>query len=63
MKNDIYPPIYKGVYMPSMPRIPGKGKQIAFKILGVPAPLASKKSKEQKAINRRLWFEETSRVR
>jgi hypothetical protein len=49
--------------MPSMPRIPGKGVRIAFKILGVPANIASKKSKEQREINRRLWFEETSRVR
>ena len=63
MRNDIYKTPYKGVYMPSMPRLPGKGTKIAFKILGVPANIASKKTKEQKAINRRLWFEETSRVR
>lgn len=63
MRNDLYKPIYKGGYMPAMPRIPGKGPKIAFKILGVPAPLASKKTKEQKEINRRLLFEETWRAR
>jgi hypothetical protein len=49
--------------MPSMPRIPGKGVTIAFKILGVPANIASKRTKKQKEINKRLWFEETTRVR
>lgn len=63
MVNDIYKSSYRGVYMPSMPRIPGKGPKIAFKILGIPANIAAKKTKEQKFINRRLWFEETSRVR
>lgn len=61
--NSFYKPVYHGVYMPSMPRIPGKGPKIAFKILGIPANIAAKKTKEQKFINRRLWFEETSRVR
>ncbi len=46
-----------------MPRIPGKGKKLAYKILGVPANIASKKTKVQKRINKRLLFEETSRVR
>lgn len=49
--------------MPSMPRMPGKGAKIAYKILGKPANIAFKRNKEQKFINRRLWFEETSRVR
>ena len=49
--------------MPSMPRMPGKGAKISYKILGIPANIAAKKTKEQKFINRRLWFEETSRVR
>ena len=49
--------------MLSMPRIKGKGTKIAFKILGVPANIADKKSVAQKKINDRLLFEETSRVR
>ena len=61
--NTIYISPYGRKPMPSMPRIPGKGPKIAFKILGVPANIAAKKTKEQKFINRRLWFEETSRVR
>lgn len=55
--------MYKGIYMPSMPRMPGKGAKIAYKILGKPANIAEKKTKEQREINRRLWFEETTRVR
>jgi len=49
--------------MPAMPRIPGKGKQVAYKILGVPPNLKSKKTPQKKNINRRLVFEETVRVR
>lgn len=49
--------------MPGMPRIPGKAKKIAFKILGVPANIASKKTPEQKNVDRRIIFDETIRVR
>lgn len=49
--------------MPSMPRIPGKAKKIAYRILGVPANIQSKKNNKQQKINRRLVFEETVRVR
>lgn len=49
--------------MPCMPRIPGKATKIAFKILGVPANLQSKRTPEQQRINQRLVFEETVRVR
>lgn len=49
--------------MPSMPRIPGKPTKIAYKILGVPANIAFKRTKEEKAINKRLIYEETTRVR
>lgn len=49
--------------MPVMLRPPGKAKKIAYKILGVPANIQSKRDKEQKRINRRLIFEETTRVR
>lgn len=49
--------------MPAMPRLPGKAKRIAFKILGTPPPMRSKRTKQQRKINARLVFEETSRVR
>lgn len=62
-RNNLYITPYQGVYMPAMPRIPGKPKKIAFKILGTPANLAFKRSKEQKAVDKRLLFEETTRAR
>lgn len=46
-----------------MPRIQGKATKIAFKVLGVPPNMKFKRNKAQKMINRRLVFEETSRVR
>jgi hypothetical protein len=46
-----------------MLRIKGKPEKIAFKILGVPANLRNKKSERERQINRRLLFEETTRVR
>jgi hypothetical protein len=49
--------------MPGMVRIPGKGKKIAYKILGVPANIAYRRDALQKKINRRLLFEETQRAR
>lgn len=49
--------------MPSMPRPENKARKIAFNILGVPANLRFKPNKEEKDINRRLIFEETTRVR
>jgi len=49
--------------MPGMPRINKKTAEIAYKILGVPANLRTKPSKEENKINKRLTFEETSRVR
>jgi hypothetical protein len=50
--------------MPAMPRMKGKATKIAYKILGVPANLRKEqKSKEQKKIDKRLLFEETSRAR
>ncbi len=42
--------------MPLMPRLPGKGKKIAYAILGKPANMRKrKKTKEDK----RLMFEES----
>lgn len=49
--------------MPAMPRPAGTAKRIAYNILGVPANIQSKRNKTQKRINKRLVFEETSRVR
>ena len=49
--------------MPAMLRIPGKATKIAYKILGVPANMYYKPTREQQEINRRLIFEETIRVR
>jgi len=50
--------------MPVMVRTKSKATQIAYNILGVPANLRKQhKSKEQKWINQRLTFEETTRVR
>lgn len=46
-----------------MPRMPGKGMKIAFKILGTPPPMRSKKNKKQKKIDAQLLFQETSRAR
>ena len=49
--------------MPTMPRIPGKGTKIAYKILGIPANIAYRPNKFAKKINRRLIYEETDRAR
>jgi len=49
--------------MPAMPRVALKPTKIAYKILGVPANILFKRSKEQQRINKRLVFEETIRVR
>jgi len=49
--------------MPGMVRIPGRGKKIAYKIMGVPPNIAYRRDALQKKINRRLLFEETQRSR
>lgn len=49
--------------MPAMPRIQGKATKIAFRILGTPPNIAFKRNKKEKEVNRRLIFEETTRVR
>lgn len=49
--------------MPAMPRVKGKATKIAYKILGKPANIAFKRDKKEKEVNRRLIFEETTRVR
>lgn len=49
--------------MPAMPRSNKKATKIVYKILGVPAPMASKKTPKQIKINSRLVAEETVKVR
>ncbi len=46
-----------------MPRVKGKATKIAFKIIGVPANYQSKPKKKEKEVDKRLVFEETTRVR
>lgn len=48
--------------MPGMPRIPGKGKKIAYAILGVPANM-KKSNKKEKRVDKQLIFQETQRIR
>lgn len=49
--------------MPVAPRAKSKATKIAYKIMGIPANMQSKKDESQKKINERLVFEETQRVR
>ena len=49
--------------MPTMIRMPGKPKKIAYKILGVPANIEYKRDSIEKKINKRQIFEESTRVR
>ena len=48
--------------MPSMLRIPGKGTQIAYKVIGKPSNM-QKRTKKWSRIDKQLLFEETSRAR
>lgn len=48
--------------MPIMPR-PKKAKKIAYNIIGIPDNLAFRRSKRQKILNRKLLWEESSRIR
>lgn len=49
--------------MAIMPRQNKKATKIAFKILGVPAPLRFKRSKAQEQLNKQLLAQETSRIK
>lgn len=53
----------EGYIMPAMPRMKDKATKIAYKILGVPANIAARKTPEQKEIDRRLSREDTWRAR
>lgn len=49
--------------MPAMPRFSIKGTKIAFRILGVPANIAYKPTSKERKVNKRVIYEDTSRVR
>lgn len=49
--------------MPAAPRLISKATKIAYKVLGIPDNLKFVRNERQRRINRRLVFEETSRVR
>ncbi len=52
--------------MPQAPRYKNKGSEVAFAILGTPAPLQKQKKRENKKeqkVREQLIYEETSRVR
>jgi hypothetical protein len=48
--------------MPAMPRVSKKADKIAFKILGTPSNMEKDKSAKDN-VEKRLIFEETTRVR
>lgn len=49
--------------MPAAPRQKTKATKIAFKVLGVPANLRFVRNKTDQKVNRRLNYEESSRVK
>ena len=49
--------------MPAMLRLPGKGKKIAWNILGKPANMQSKKTAEQDKLDKEIYHQEASRVK
>jgi len=49
--------------MPAMPRVMGKATKVAYKIMGIPANIAHKRTKAEKKVNKQLLYEETSRAR
>jgi hypothetical protein len=49
--------------MPAMPRSNKRATKVAFKILGTPANLEFKRSKQQEYVNKMLISQETSRVK
>jgi hypothetical protein len=49
--------------MPATPRQKGAATKIAFNLLGKPANMRSKRTKERELLDKRLTEEETVRVR
>lgn len=49
--------------MPIMKRLNNKATKIAYKVVGTPANIRHKKTPEEKRIDYKLRYDETSRVR
>jgi hypothetical protein len=49
--------------MPMMVRPPGKGKKVAFSILGTPPNYTDNKTEKQKKIDERIASEESMRTK
>lgn len=49
--------------MPAAPRMNKKATEVAWSLIGKPANMRYKPNKKEKAIDHRLLFEETTRVR
>jgi hypothetical protein len=49
--------------MPTMIRLPGKGKKIAWNILGKPANLSFKPSEKQLLLNKQLLYQQLTRAK
>ena len=49
--------------MPTMLRMPGKGKNIAWSIIGKPANISYKPDAKQRKINHVLLYQQTTRTR
>ena len=49
--------------MPVMKRLNNKATKIAYKVLGVPLNIKHKKTDQEKRIDYKLRYDETSRVR
>lgn len=49
--------------MPAMPRMSKKARKIVYSILGTPANMQKKSQIKDSAVNQRLIFEETTRIK
>jgi hypothetical protein len=49
--------------MPAMPRARNKGTKIAHKLLGVPPNIAYRPAGEERKLEKRIAYEDTTRVR
>lgn len=49
--------------MPAMPRAHNKGTAIAHKILGIPSNISYKPDPKDKKLEKRIAYEDTTRVR
>jgi len=49
--------------MPAAPRMNKKANRICWELIGQPAPFRFRPNKKEKAVDKRLLFEETTRAR